>query len=136
MVVGITNIIRGISNKEDPQVATVFAGIGILAIIGGLYSAIHPIQEPITTIHLVSLFVIAFGAGLVITGFTISHKTKADRIARISVGITIMMLTGVLEIDSELPLIMIVFFLSINMLITGLEIIIAGVTGQKIARKN
>jgi uncharacterized membrane protein HdeD (DUF308 family) len=129
-------MIRGISNKEDPKVARVFAGIGILAIIGGSYSVIHPIQEPITTIHLVSLFIIAFGAGLVITGFTSSQKTKADRIARISIGIIIMMLTGILEVDSELPLIMLVFFTSINMLITGLEIIIAGVTGQKIARKS
>ena len=112
LVIGLVSIIRGISNKGASKGAREFeVGNGIVAVIGGLYPMIHPGQESLTTIRLVLLFIITFGAGLVITGFTRIHKAKANRIARITVGITIVALTGVLEIYHDLTLIQIVFFL-------------------------
>ena len=136
LAVGIVTIIRGISNRTVPNVIRAFLeSIGILAIIGGLYLLIHPIQGSITPIWFVSLFFVVYGIGDVLTGFT-SHKAKAVKIEEISVGITILALTGVLVAYGGLSLTLIIVLHSVNLLIMGLEIILAGVTHDKIITKS
>jgi uncharacterized membrane protein HdeD (DUF308 family) len=134
LLVGTFTMIRGISNKVVPKGIRAFeVSIGISAIIGGLYSLIHLNQESITQIWLVSLFFIAYGSGDIITGFT-SHKAKVVKIEKISVGITILTLTGILLAYNGLSLTLIVVLHSINLLIMGIEIIREGVTHHKITR--
>ena len=135
-VVGISNLLNGFFHKGASKGTRVIEIIiGIVAIIGGLFTLAHPISALVTLVWFASLFVLIFGAGLVATGITARNQGKGARIAKVIIGIIVVILSGILLQYPGLTLSMMVILLSINLLIQGIDRIISGAIGHRIVRR-
>jgi len=135
IVVGIANIIGGIANSSAPKsTRAINIGIGIVAIIGGFFTLAHPVAALLSLIWFISIFVFIYGAGLIATGISHRDMGKGARIARVIIGAIVLVLSGLLLEYPGLTLSMAVIFLSINLFIQGIENIISGAIGQRIAK--
>jgi uncharacterized membrane protein HdeD (DUF308 family) len=110
--------------------------IGIVAIIGGFFTFAHPIAALASLIWFTSLFVFIFGAGLVATGIARRDQSKGARIAKIIIGIIVVILSGILLQYPGLTLSMMVIILSINLFIQGIDRIISGAIGHRIIKRS
>jgi len=136
LVVGISSIIIGISRRSDlKSTRAIHIGIGIVAIIGGFFILAHPIAALATLIWFISIFVFIYAAGLIASGFARYNLGKGARIARIIIGVIVLILSGLLLEYPGFALSMMIIFLSINLLIQGIERIISGAIGYGIVRK-
>jgi len=136
LVVGISSIINGIAHRTATKgTRAINVGIGIVAIIGGFFTLAHPIAALASLIWLVSIFVLIYGAGLVASGFIRHDQGKGARIARIIIGAIVVIFSGLLLEYPGLTLSMMIFFLSINLLIQGIERIISGAVGHRLVKK-
>ena len=135
LVIGIVDIVRGVLGKSDSKITrTIWIGIGIIAIIVGLFVMVGPTDLSSRTTWFLFLFVIIHGAGFVLTGITKGGKAKAIRISKIVIGVTLIAVTGLLFEYGDLSETMISILLSINLLVIGIELFI-GATSQKLAKK-
>lgn len=135
IVVGIANIIGGILHSTSPKsTRAINIGIGIVAIIGGFITLVHPVAALISLIWFISIFVFIYGAGLIATGISQHYMGKGARIARIVIGAIVMILSGLLLEYPGLTLSMMVIFLSINLFIQGIENITSGAMGYRVSR--
>jgi len=135
LVIGIVDIVRGVLSKSDSKMTRmIWIGIGIIAIIVGLFVMVGPTDLSSKPTMFLFLFVIIQGAGFVLTGITKKDKVKAIRISKIVIGFTLIAVTGLLFEYSNLSETMISILLSINLLVIGIEIFI-GATSQKLAKK-
>jgi len=135
LVIGISSIINGFLNTASKGTRAIEMGIGIVAIIGGLFTLAHPITALSSLIWFISLFVLMFGAGLVVTGIARREQGKASRIAKIIIGIIVVALSGLLLAYPGMSLSIMVFLLSINLFIKGIDSIISGAIGHRIIRR-
>lgn len=136
LVIGISSIINGALNRVASKgTRAIELGIGIIAIIGGLFTLAHPIAALASLIWFISLFVLIFGAGLVAIGIARREQGKASRIAKIILGIIVVVLSGLLLEYPGLTLSVMVFLLSINLFIKGIESIISGAIGHRIVKR-
>jgi uncharacterized membrane protein HdeD (DUF308 family) len=135
IVVGIANIIGGISHIAAPKsTRAINIGIGIVAIIGGFFTLAHPVAALMSLIWFISIFVFIYGAGLVATGFFHRDLGKGARIARVIIGAIVLIFSGLIMEYPGLTLSVMIILLSINLFIQGIESIISGTTGHKIAK--
>jgi len=136
LVVGISSIITGISYRSDSKsTRAINIGIGIVAIIGGFFTFAHPIVALATMLWFISVFVFIYGAGLVASGFARHDLGRGARIARVIIGAIVLVLSGLLLEYPGLALTMMIMFLSINLLIQGIERIISGAIGYRMVKK-
>gem|GEM_PF-1348950 len=136
LVVGISSMINGFFHRSTSKGHRVIEIIiGIVAIIGGFFTVAHPIAALASLIWFASLFVLIFGAGLVATGIARRDQSKGARIAKIIIGIIVVILSGTLLEYPGLTLSMMLILLSINLLIQGIDRIISGAIGHRIIRK-
>ncbi len=136
IVIGMSNIINGgLGGIQSKGTRAIEIGIGIVAILGGIFTLIHPIAALATLIWFISLFVLIFGAGLVIAGFAAKNQSKVARIVRIIIGMIIVVLSGLLLEYPQATLSMMIIFLSINLFIKGIDRIITGAIGYRLVRK-
>jgi len=135
IVVGIANIIGGISHRAAPKsTRAINIGIGIVAIIGGFFTLVHPVAALLSLIWFISIFVFIYGAGLIATGISNQNMGKGARIARVIIGAIVLIFSGLLLEYPGLTLSMAVIFLSINLFIQGIENIISGAIGHRISK--
>jgi len=135
LVIGIVDIVKGVLSKSDSKMTgTIEIGIGIIAIIVGLFIMVGPTDFSSRTTWFLLLFVIIQGAGFVLTGITKKDKVKAIRISKIVIGVTLIAVSGVVFEYGNLSETMISILLSINLLVIGIEIFI-GATSHKLAKK-
>lgn len=130
LVIGIVNILQGILSKGDSKMTrTIGAGIGISAIVVGLFVKAYITDTSSTLTWLISLFLIIQGVGLIAIGFTQSRKSKAIRIPKIIIGASIIAaLAGSFFEYHDLPIKLITVLLSINLLIIGMDIIASAIS--------
>jgi uncharacterized membrane protein HdeD (DUF308 family) len=135
IVVGISTMLNGFFHGTTSKGTRVIEiVIGIVAIIGGLFTLAHPIAALASLIWVASLFVLFFGAGLVATGIARHDQGKGARIAKIIIGIIVVILSGTLLEYPGVTLSMMIILLSINLFIQGIDRIISGAIGQMIIR--
>jgi len=136
LVVGISSILNGFFNGTASKgTRAIEIVIGIIAIIGGLFTLAHPIAALATLVWFTSLFVLIFGAGLVATGIARRDQGKGARIAKIIIGIIVVALSGILLAYPGLTVSVMIIFLSINLFIQGIDRIISGAIGHRIIRR-
>ena len=136
LVIGMSSIINGALNRTASKgTRAIELGIGIVAIIGGLFTLAHPIAALASLFWFISLFVLIFGVGLVATGIARREQGKASRIAKIIIGIIVVALSGLLLASPSMALSIMVFLLSINLFIKGIDSIINGAIGHRIIRR-
>jgi len=136
LVIGIVDIVKGILNKSDSKMTrTIEIGIGIIAIIVGLFVIVYLNDVSSRTTWFIFLFVIIQGTGFVLTGITQRGKAKAIRISKIVIGIIFVTLTGFLLKYPDQSLIILSGMLSVNLLLIGIELI-TGATSHKMVKKS
>ena len=136
LVVGLSSMLNGFFHGAVSKgTRTIEIVIGIVAIIGGLFTIAHPITALASIIWFASLFVLIFGAGLVVTGIARRDQNKGVRITKIVIGIIVVMLSGTLLEYPGLTLSMMLILLSINLFIQGIDRIISGAMGYRISRR-
>jgi len=136
LVVGISSILNGFFNRTSSKgTRAIGIGVGIVAIIGGIFTIAHPIVALASLLWVTSLFVLIYGAGLVATGIARRDQSKGARIAEIIIGIIVIALSGTLLAYPGLTLSMMIIFLSINLFIQGINGIISGAIGHRIIRR-
>lgn len=135
LAIGIVNILKGILNKEESKTTkSIDISIGVIGIAVGLFVKFFT-DSSTSSISLIILFIIIQGAGFVGTGITQRGKTKAIRISKIIIGISVVPVIGLSFAYPDWSLILISGLLSIKMLLTGIEIIAGGI-GNKIAKSS
>jgi uncharacterized membrane protein HdeD (DUF308 family) len=133
LVIGIVNILKGILNKgESKTTKSIDTSIGVIGIAVGLFVKFFT-DASTSSISLIILFIIIQGAGFVGTGITQKSKSKAIRIPKIIVGVSVVPVIGLSFTYPDWSLILISGLLSIKMLLTGIEII-ASTAENKIAK--
>ena len=137
LVVGISSITNGFFHKSTSKGTRIIEIIiGIIAIIGGFFTITHPIAALASLIWITSLFVLIFGAGLVATGIARRDQNKGARIAKIIIGIIVVIFSGALLEYPGMTLSMMLILLSINLFIQGIDRIISGAIGHKIVKSS
>ena len=135
LTIGIIDILKGILSKEESKTAkSIDISIGVIGIAIGLYVKFFT-DASTSSISLIILFLIINGAGFLGTGITQRDKTKAIRIPKIIIGVSVVPVTGLLFAYPDLSLILISGLLSIKMLLIGIEII-TGAIGKKLQKVN
>ena len=133
LVIGIVNILKGILNKEESKTTKLIdISIGVIGITVGLFVKFFT-DASTSSISLIILFIIIQGAGFVGTGITQKGKSKAIRIPKIIVGVSVVPVIGLSFAYPDWSLVLISGLLSIKMLLTGIEIIV-GAMGNKITK--
>ena len=135
LAIGIVNILKGILNKDESKTTkSIDISIGVIGIAVGLFVKFFT-DSSTSSISLIILFIIIQGAGYVGPGITHRGKTKAIRISKIIIGISVVPVIGLSFAYPDWSLILISGLLSIKMLLTGIEIIAGGI-GNKIAKSS
>jgi uncharacterized membrane protein HdeD (DUF308 family) len=136
LVIGIVNILKGILSKGDSKMTrTIETVIGISGIVVGLFVKVFITETSSMLSWLISLFLIIQSVGFIATGFTQSGKSKVIRIPKIIIGAGIIAsLTGSFFEYHDLPIKLISILLSINLFMTGIEIITSAIN-QKIVKR-
>ena len=133
LVIGIVNILKGILNTDESKTTkSVDISIGVIGIAVGLFVKFFT-DASTSSISLIILFIIIQGAGFVGTGITQKGKSKAIRIPKIIVGVSVVPVIGLSFAYPDWSLVLISGLLSIKMLLTGIEIIV-GAMGNKITK--
>lgn len=131
LVIGIVNILKGILNKDESKtVKSIDIGIGSIGISVGLFVKFYLTDTSSSSILLIFLFIIIQGAGFVGEGITQRNITKAIRIPKIIIGVSIVPLIGLSLAYPDWSLILMTGLLSTKMLLIGIEII-KGAIGKK-----
>jgi uncharacterized membrane protein HdeD (DUF308 family) len=137
LVIGIINILKGIFSKSDSKMTrSIETGIGIIAIIVGLFVKAYISDTSSKLTWFIFLFLIIQGIGFIATGITQSKKAKISRIPKIIIGTgIIVILMGVLLEHHDLSIKVMTVLLSVNILIIGMEII-TGAINHKIVKRS
>lgn len=135
LAIGIIDILKGILNKEESKTTkSIDISIGVIGIAVGLFVKFFT-DASTSSISLIILFIIIQGAGFVGTGITQRGKTKAIRIPKIIIGVSVVPVIGLSFAYPDWSLILISGLLSIKILLTGMEIITDAI-GNKIAKSS
>jgi len=134
LVISIINILKGVLNKEESKtIKSMDIAIGIIGIAVGLIVKLFLADTSSASFLLIFLFIIIQGAGFIGTGLTQKYKTKAIRIPKIIIGVSVIPVIGFSLTNPDWSLILITSVLSFKILLTGIEIIV-GTSGNKIAK--
>ena len=130
LAIGIINILKGVLSKGDSKITrTIEACIGICAITLGLLVLAYVSDTSSQFTWFISLFLFIQGIGFIATVVTQSTKSKKIRIPKIIIGIGIIAtLAGSVFEYHDLPLSVLTVLLSINLFITGMEIIMGAIS--------
>lgn len=130
LVIGVVHILKGILSKSDSKITrTIETSIGIIAIVVGLFVKAYMTDSSSKLTWFISLFLIIQSVGFIATAITQRGKSKAIRIPKIIAGAGIIVtLTGLLFEYHDLSIPTVNIFLSITLLVTGMEIIIDAIS--------
>ena len=136
LVIGIVNILKGILSKGDSKLTrTIETGIGIIAIVVGLFLKAYIADTSTQLTLFISLFLIIQSVGFIATGITQSGKSKAARIPKIIIGASIIVtLTGLLVEYHNLSITMINILLSLNLFTNGMDFITNAISHKIVKR--
>jgi uncharacterized membrane protein HdeD (DUF308 family) len=107
--------------------------IGIISIIGGIFTLVNPIAAVVTLIMIVSIVILIHGLGLVATGVADKSLGKGSRIANTILDILAIVVSASIHAMPGLAMAMTLILVSIGLLLHGIASIIAGIIGQKLS---
>ncbi|MDR3781789.1 MAG: hypothetical protein P4K92_00555 [Candidatus Nitrosotalea sp.] len=136
LIIGIVNILQGTLSKGDSKMTrTIEVCIGIIGIAVGVFVKASISDTSSSFTWLIFLFLIIQSIGFIATGITQSNKSKAIRIPKIIIGVSIMIaLIGTFFELHDLPIKLLTILLSINILIIGIEIISSAISHKIVQR--
>ncbi len=127
LVVGIEKVIAGIFVKNRARFSNL--GLGILVII----LAIVAMAFPVFVIILVAVALLFDGISRIVHGFSHKNQSKLDRAFSIGVGALEIALSIVILASPAFGFGFVATIIAIALLITGIQILVAGLTGRRIS---
>jgi uncharacterized membrane protein HdeD (DUF308 family) len=106
-------------------------GLGILVIILALIAMTFPLGTSIFLVILVAVALLFDGISRVIHGFGHKEQSKLDRSFTIGVGIIEIALAIFILVSPVFGFEFVAFVIAIALLITGIQILVAGLTGRR-----
>ncbi len=127
LVVGIEKVIAGIFVKNRARFSNL--GLGILVII----LAIVAMAFPVFVIILVAVALLFDGISRIVHGFSHKNQSKLDRAFTIGVGALEIALSIVILASPAFGFGFVASIIAIALFITGIQILVAGLTGRRIS---
>jgi uncharacterized membrane protein HdeD (DUF308 family) len=130
-IVGIEEIITGIFSKSKSRLASI--GLGVLVIILAGLALAFPVGAIFFLILLIGLALLFDGIGRVSHGVGEKAENKFDRFFSIGTGILSIAIAIAIIVSPAFGFAFVGFLIGIAILITGIQIIVAGLRGRKMS---
>jgi uncharacterized membrane protein HdeD (DUF308 family) len=131
LVVGIEKVIAGIFVKNRARFSNL--GLGILVIILAIIAMAFPVGTSVFVIILVAVALLFDGISRIVHGFSHKNQSKLDRAFTIGVGALEIALSIVILASPAFGFGLVASIIAIALLITGIQILVAGLTGRRIS---
>ena len=130
-IVGIEEIITGIFSKSKSRLASI--GLGVLVLILAGLALAFPVGATFVLILLIGLALLFDGVSRISHGVGEKVENKFDRFFSIGTGIISIAIAIAIIVSPAFGFAFVGFLIGIAVLITGIQIIVAGLRGQKIS---
>jgi uncharacterized membrane protein HdeD (DUF308 family) len=128
-IVGIEKILTGIFSKSRSRLATI--GLGVLVVILGGLALAFPVGATFVLIIVIGLALLFDGFSRISHGVGEKVESKFDRFFSIGTGILSIVIALAIMVSPAFGFAFVGFLIGIAILITGLQIIVAGLRGRK-----
>lgn len=128
-IVGIETIIVGIFFKTKSRLATI--GLGILVLILSGLALAFPVGTTYLLIMIVGFALLFDGIARIIYGIFEKSENKSNRFFSIIVGVISMVISTYIIGSPLFGFTFVGFLIGISILITGIQILVAGIRGQR-----
>lgn len=135
LIVGIERVISGIFSHSAGSSRWGTVGLGILVIILALIVMAFPVGTGVFLLILLAIALLFDGIARVIHGIGDKTRGKATRIFSIVAGVIAIALSIMIMASPFFGAVLIGILLAIALLIIGIQIIVAGITGSRFAIK-
>ncbi|HJT84007.1 MAG TPA: DUF308 domain-containing protein [Nitrososphaeraceae archaeon] len=132
-IVGIEEIITGIFSKSKSRLASI--GLGVLVLILAGLALAFPVGATFVLILLIGLALLFDGIGRISHGIGEKAENKFDRFFSIGTGILSIAIAIAIIVSPAFGFAFVGFLIGIAILITGIQIIVAGLRGRKMSFK-
>ncbi len=129
LIVGIEKVMAGIFVKDRARFSNL--GLGILVIILALIAMIFPFGTSVFLVILVAVALLFDGISRVIHGLRHKEQSTLDRAFTIGVGAIEIALAIFILVSPVFGFEFVAFVIAIALLITGIQIVVAGLTGRR-----
>ena len=129
-VIGIEKILTGIFFKSKSRLASI--GLGILVLILAGIAIAYPLGTTALLIMIVAIALLFDGIARIVHGIGEKADTKINRFFSIAVGIISIAISGLIMMSPVFGLEFVGILIGISILITGIQILVAGLKGRKI----
>ena len=131
LIVGIEKVITGIFVKNRSRFSNL--GLGILVIILALVAMTFPEETSVFLVILVAVALLFDGISRIVHGLRHKDQSKLDRGFTIGVGAFEIALSIVILASPAIGFGFVAFIIAIALLITGIQILVAGLTGRRMS---
>jgi uncharacterized membrane protein HdeD (DUF308 family) len=131
LVVGIERVISGIFEHHPGRSRWVSVGLGILVIILAIIVMAFPVGTGVFLLILLAIALLFDGIARLIHGISDKTRGKGSRIFSIVAGVIAIALSIAIMAAPVVGAVFIAILLSIALIIIGIQIIVAGVTGTR-----
>ena len=104
--------------------------LGIIVIGLGFSVLAYPLSTAIVLVTLLAAGILLLGIARIIQGITNKEVSKWSRAARIGVGILSLAISFIVFAHPVSGLALLIFLLSVNLLLIGIESIVHGISGR------
>jgi len=129
LIVGIEKVMTGVFVKNRARFSNL--GLGIVVIILALIAMIFPFGTSIFLVILVAVALLFDGISRVIHGIRHKEQSTLDRAFTIGVGAIEIALAIFILVSPVFGFGFVAFVIAIALLITGIQILVAGITGRR-----
>ncbi|MDF2738566.1 MAG: Acid-resistance rane protein [Nitrososphaeraceae archaeon] len=130
LIVGIEKVMTGVFVKDRARFSNL--GLGILVIILALIAMIFPFGTSVFLVILVAVALLFDGISRVIHGLRHKEQSTLDRAFTIGVGAIEIALAIFILVSPVFGFEFVAFVIAIALLITGIQIIVSGLTGRRL----
>ncbi|HEU5460761.1 MAG TPA: DUF308 domain-containing protein [Nitrososphaeraceae archaeon] len=131
LIVGIEKVIAGIFVKNRSRFSNL--GLGILVIILALVAMTFPEETSVFLIILVAVALLFDGISRIVHGLRHKNQSKLDRAFTIGVGAFEIALSILILASPAFGFGFVATIIAIALLITGIQILVAGLTGRRMS---
>ena len=131
LIVGIEKVITGIFVKNRSRFSNL--GLGILVIILALVAMTFPVGTSVFLVILVAVALLFDGISRIVHGLRHKNQSKLDRVFTIGVGAFEIALSIVILASPAFGFGFVASIIAIALLITGIQILVAGLTGRRMS---